>query len=130
MNEPADNVQHQRPLWLAALLTTIATPVTAYLLAGFAEAFRGGRWGSDVSMRSIGNLTAPFVCLAAAIIGGTVFYAIARSHPDFVYLAFPQVYGAASGLLAGVIFTLFAGIRFRRPQAHPKVLIPKTQRPF
>jgi hypothetical protein len=67
-------------------------------------------------LRAKGKLTAINVCVGAVLIGITVagaFYLLDR--PSVYVVVFPIGFGV--GLLAGVVFSLLAGIRMRRVAA-------------
>lgn len=142
---PAPEPQHSRPLWMAALITAVATPV-AYLLTLVLVSLIRGDYSSELAFRGAGFLF--FVGLPPAL--GAMFFIglplvlLLRSQ-DLLTVGYVLVgamgagvltlvalvlfvarsplefavltWGAGLGLFAGLIFCLAAGIPFRRSRA-------------
>jgi hypothetical protein len=137
--------QHSRPLWLAASLTAIVTPV-AYLLALTLFSLVRGDYSSELLFRGAGFmlfagfvpaliamfvvglplvlllksqnlLTVGYVLIGAAVAGILTMIALV------VFVARSRLgieafaLGAGLGVFAGLIFCIAAGIPFRRPRA-------------
>lgn len=138
--------QHKRPLWLAALLTSIGAPLVYYIGALAVNVVTGGSFYSEEAfralgfvmliglpasvaamfilgmpfvllLRAIGKLSALNVSLGAAAIGAVTFSMLIRVSGGTPEML-PEIgIGAFIGLLTGAIFSTIAGLRFRL--SHP-----------
>jgi hypothetical protein len=134
--------QHSRPLWLAAFLTSILTPV-AYLLALSLVSVAKGEYSSELAfrgagfmffvgllpalgamyciglplvllLRSQGLLTIAYVLIGAIVAGNFTMVALVSVVARSPLVAEVFAWGSGLGLLAGLIFCIAAGIPFRR----------------
>ena len=134
--------QHKRPLWLAALLTSIGAPLVYYIGALALNVVTGGSFYSEEAfralgfvifiglpasvaamfilgmpfvllLRAVGKLSALNVSLGAAIIGAVTSSMVVRVTGGTPEMLPELGVGALIGLLAGAIFSTIAGLRFR-----------------
>jgi hypothetical protein len=132
--------QHRRPLWLAALVTSVAVPIGYFLLVLAASALRNEAPGDGTArafgytmmfglpvtagamfllgmpvvlmLRSMNSLRALHVCIGAAVAGGLALSLLfAMTGGNDHGLSF--VWGGLVGLFAGVVFCAVAGVRWR-----------------
>jgi hypothetical protein len=141
------HAQHSRPLWLAALLTPFALPISYALMFMVGNAARGRDlmseeatralsalvlFGLPISLvvtfllglpfafvlRSKGWLNMPVVCGAASIAGIVAFRVFMLILGGMEKVGILEIaISAAIGLFMGIVFCLIAGIRFRRAAA-------------
>jgi hypothetical protein len=133
--------QHARPLWLAAFLTAILTPVL-YLLGFTLIALVGGEFSSELAFRSLGFmflfgllpalgamyfvglplvmllrsqrlLTSWYVLAGAVAVGILTMAVLVTVIMKSPFEPLVLVWGAGLGAFAGVIFCISAGIPFR-----------------
>ena len=133
--------QHSRPLWLAAFLTAILTPVL-YLLGFTLLALAGGEYSSELAFRSVGImflfgllpalgamffvglplvlllrsqrlLTSLYVLAGAVAVGILTMTVLVTIVMKSPLAPLVLAWGAGLGAFAGVIFCVSAGIPFR-----------------
>ncbi|HEY6124266.1 MAG TPA: hypothetical protein VIV63_06420 [Steroidobacteraceae bacterium] len=135
---------HTHPLWFAALVAAVSAPLAYWIVLAAIELWIGGGSISDVIMRTLGmvamigvpvsiiamfvfgyplalllrklgTLSALSLCTGAVVIGAAFAAGIAKMFfPTNPVDVVTPLLGAATGLFAGIVFCLVAGIRFRR----------------
>lgn len=135
---------HIHRLWFAGLVAGVTAPLAYWVVVFVIELWNSGGSVTEETMRFLGlttmfgiplsllvmlvfgyplifllrknnRLSALNICTGALVIGALVAVALAKAAftSNSVHIAIPLL-GGATGLFAGIVFSLVAGIPFRR----------------
>jgi threonine/homoserine/homoserine lactone efflux protein len=133
-----------QPLWFAGFIAAVSVPPAYWAVLMLVEVVKGGSpfsedvmrglgllmiYGAPICLavmlvlgyplalllRRLGRLSALNLCAGAFIIGFGLTAAAWLMSPSAGFQILAPVVGGATGLFAGIVFCLVAGIRFRRP---------------